>query len=169
MKVSGIQMENDTSSDSGNLPYAESFRDLVVYQKARSLQARSFAISQTFPAEEKFALTNQIRRSSRSIGAQIAQAWAKRRYEKHFVSKLTDALGEANETEHWIETALADGYIDETTNREILGLAQEIEKMLHGMIRKSDRFCSENPPGKGVVRDECRNFVYREAARFPTH
>ena len=69
------------------LPYAESFRDLLVYQKARNLALEIYQITKTFPREEMFSLTDQIRRSSRSVGAQISEAWAKRRYEKHFVSR----------------------------------------------------------------------------------
>ena len=76
------------------LEYATSFRDLLVYQKAKELSRTIFKITKRFPKEEAYSLTDQIRRSSRSIGAQIAEAWAKRRYEKHFVSKLTDADGE---------------------------------------------------------------------------
>ena len=88
-----------------NLSYAKSFRDLLVYQKARQLAQEIFQVTSTFPREEMFSLTDQIRRSSRSIGAQIAEAWAKRRYERHFLSKLTDADGEQQETQHWLETA----------------------------------------------------------------
>ena len=76
----------------------QSFRDLLVYQKARKLAQDIFVLTKAFPKEETYALTDQIRRSSRSIGAQIAEAWGKRRYEKHFISKLTDADGEQQET-----------------------------------------------------------------------
>jgi four helix bundle protein len=72
---------------------------------------RFFELSKSFPAEERFSLTDQGRRSSRSIGAQIAEAWAKRGYEKHFVSKLTDADGEQQETQHWVDAALDCGYL----------------------------------------------------------
>jgi len=76
------------------LAHAQSFRDLIVYQKGRQLQRDILRITKTFPKEEMFSLTDQIRRSSRSIGANIAEARAKRRYEKHFISKLTDSDGE---------------------------------------------------------------------------
>ena len=85
--------------------HANSFRDLEVYQLARKLSLDIFKYSRNFPKEERYSLTDQIRRSSRSVGAQIAEAWAKRRYKKHFISKLTDADGEQQETRHWIETA----------------------------------------------------------------
>lgn len=72
------------------LEYATSFRDLIVYRKARELSLEIFRLTKRFPKEETYSLTDQIRRSSRSVGAQIAEAWTKRRYVKHFISKLTD-------------------------------------------------------------------------------
>jgi four helix bundle protein len=87
-------------------------------------------------------LTDQVRRSSRSIGAQIAEAWGKRRYEKHFVSKLTDADGEQMETQHCIETAEDCGYLSSSQAIEINDELSEIGRMLHSMMGKADRFCS---------------------------
>ena len=89
----------------------ERFQDLNVYKKAFELQQKIFKITKRFPKEEIYSLTDQIRRSSRSIGANIAEAWQKRRYEAHFVSKLSDADGEQAETQHWLETSLACDYI----------------------------------------------------------
>jgi len=89
-----------------SLQHAKNFRDLLVHQKSRQLARDIFEITKSFPKDEKFSLTDQIRRSSRSIGAQVAEAWAKRKYEKHFVSKLTDADGEQMETQHWLEIAM---------------------------------------------------------------
>ena len=90
-----------------------------------------------------YSLTDQVRRSSRSVGAQIAEAWAKRRYEKHFVSKLTDADGEQQETQHWIDTAADCGYLTEedlsSLNRELA----EIGRMLNSTIEKAASFCGE--------------------------
>ena len=83
------------------LQHAQGFRDLIVYQKSRQLQREILKFTKSFPREEMFSLTDQIRRSSRSIGANITEAWAKRRYEKHFISKLTDSDGEQMETQHW--------------------------------------------------------------------
>ena len=88
-----------------------SFRDLKVYQFSFSLQQEIFEKSKYFPKEELFSLTDQIRRSSRSIGANQAEAWHKRRYRAHFVSKLTDSDGEQAETQHWLDTALECKYI----------------------------------------------------------
>ncbi|NTW31258.1 MAG: four helix bundle protein [Bacteroidetes bacterium] len=84
------------------MEYVKSFRDLEVYKLSRQLSREIFEVSKKFPKEEMYSLIDQIRRSSRSVGAQIAEAWAKRKYEKHFVSKLTDADGEQLETQHWI-------------------------------------------------------------------
>src|SRR5512138_2384120 len=95
----------------GALVHDSSFRELVVYQKAKELQQEIFRSTIGFPKDERFSLSDQIRRSSRSIGANIAEAWAKRRYEAHFVSKLTDADGEQYETQYWIETAADCGYL----------------------------------------------------------
>ena len=87
------------------LQHANRFNELVVYQKAAAVAHTVFELTKGFPAEERFPLTDQIRRSSRSIGAQIAEAWGKRRYKKHFVSKLTDADAEQLETQHWVSVS----------------------------------------------------------------
>ena len=127
------------------LQHARSFRDLIVYQKARAVAKRVFEISKRFPREEMYSLTDQARRSSRSVGAQISEAWAKRRYEKHFVSKLTDADGEQQETQHWTDTAVDCGYLTTaeagSLNRELA----EIGRMLNSMIEKAASFCGEPP------------------------
>ena len=85
------------------MEYVKSFRDLEVYRLSREVAREIFALSQGFPKEERYSLTDQMRRSSRSIGAQIAEAWGKRRYEMHFVLKLTDADAEQLETQYWLE------------------------------------------------------------------
>jgi len=123
--------------------HANSFRDLEVYQLARRLSFEIFQISKSFPKEEMYSLSDQIRRSSRSVGAQIAEAWAKRRYHKHFISKLTDADGEQQETQHWIETAHDCGYLSETHSKDLLAQYASVGRMLNSMINKADRFCSQ--------------------------
>jgi len=123
------------------LAHAQSFRDLIVYQKSRQLQRDILRITKTFPREEMFSLTDQIRRSSRSIGANIAEAWAKRRYEKHFISKLTDSDGEQMETQHWVETALDCEYIDQKASAQLVEKCLEIGRMLGGMMDKAEMFC----------------------------
>jgi four helix bundle protein len=127
------------------LKHAESFRELLVYQKARELQKEVFYISGAFPKEEKFSLSDQIRRSSRSIGANIAEAWGKRRYEAHFISKLTDADGEQYETQHWIETAVECGYLDQQKGATTIETCKQIGRLLGGVMEKANLFCG-NPP-----------------------
>lgn len=127
------------------LKHAESFRDLIVYQKSRQLQREILKLTKSFPREEMFSLTDQIRRSSRSIGANITEAWAKRRYEKHFVSKLTDSDGEQMETQHWIETAWEGEYIDQKTSTQLVDKCLEVGRMLGGMMDKAEMFCGEPP------------------------
>ena len=89
----------------------KSARDLIVYQKVYALAMEIFEASKKFPAEEKYSLTNQMRRSSRSICTNLREAWAKRKYEAHFVSKLTDADGENGETDTWLDFALDFEYL----------------------------------------------------------
>ena len=137
------------------LKHAGSFRDLIVYQKSRALAKEIMGITQFFPKDEKFSLIDQVRRSSRSIGANIAESWAKRRYEKHFISKLTDADGEQMETQHWIGIALDCGYIDERTNKQLVEKCLEIGRMLNSMMDKADMFCGEPPR---TVREESAEY-----------
>ncbi|RME87606.1 MAG: four helix bundle protein [Anaerolineae bacterium] len=125
----------------GELPHARSFRDLIVYRKARQLAQEIFEYTKAFPKEERYSLTDQIRRSSRSVGAQIAEAWAKRRYEAHFISKLTDADAECQETSHWIETARDCGYLTPEQSAVLLAKCEEIGRLLAGMMAKSSLFC----------------------------
>ena len=126
------------------LPYAKGFGDLFAYQQARALAKELFEISKRFPREEAYALTDQIRRASRSIGAQIAEAWAKRRYERHFVSKLTDADGEQQETQHWLEIASDCGYLSQEELNSLRDRCQRIGKLIGGMIDKADLFCGDS-------------------------
>src|SRR5256886_12434272 len=96
------------------LEYVRHFKELVVYIRQLELSREVFRLSKRFPTEEKFSLTDQLRRASRSIGAQIAEAWAKRLYPKHFISKLSDADGEQMETQHWLIEASDCGYLGES-------------------------------------------------------
>jgi four helix bundle protein len=139
------------------LAYAKSFRDLLVYQKSRAFAQEIFAITRNFPKEETYSLTDQIRRSSRSVGAQIAEAWAKRRYEKHFISKLTDADGEQQETQHWVETAFDCGYISSSQNTDLLAKYAEIGRLLGGMMSKAELFC--NSESLSIHEDRAEYFT----------
>ena len=128
-----------------------SFRDLEVYKFSRKLAKEIFEISKGFPREEMYSLTDQVRRASRSIGAQIAEAWGKRRYEKHFVSKLTDADGEQAETQHWVEIALDCNYISQEISGNLLEQCEVINRMLNSMMLKSDSFCGMYKLKKPVI------------------
>jgi len=123
------------------LQHAKSFRDLIVHQKARTVAQTVFQLSKSFPREEAVSLTDQIRRATRSIGAQIAEAWGKRAYERHFVSKLTDADAEQLETQHWIDLALDCGYPTQEQHTFLLANLSEIGKMLHSIVAKATQFC----------------------------
>ncbi len=121
--------------------YARSFKDLRVYQRTREVSRAVFQLSRKFPKEEMYSLTDQLRRVARSVGAQVAEAWGKRRYEKHFVSKLTDADAEQMETQHWVGEALDCGYISPAEAGQLNSGLEEIGRMLNSMIEKSDSFC----------------------------
>ena len=123
------------------LPFARSFIELAVYQKARTLCREVFKTTKRFPREEAFSLTDQWRRAARSIGAQISEAWAKRPYPRHFLSKLTDADGEQMETQHWTIVAYDDGYISREEAQRFGSLALEIGRMLGDMMRDHESFC----------------------------
>ena len=119
----------------------ESFKDLIVYQKAYKLAMEIFEISKSFPKEERYSLTDQIRRSSRSVTSCLAESWAKRRYEKSFVNKLADSLGEENETEVWLDYSKDCDYIQQEIHEKILSDYDEVRKILISMINHSDDWC----------------------------
>jgi four helix bundle protein len=120
---------------------ANSIRELETYQAAFRLQQEIFKISKSFPKEENYSLTDQIRRSSRSIGANLSEAWAKRRYPAHFLSKLTDSDGELQETLHWLATAQACNYIDASQSDSLRDNAASIGRQLGSMIIQHKSFC----------------------------
>lgn len=131
--------------------FARSYQDLIVCQKARSCAREIFACSKAFPFEERYSLTDQVRRSSRSVGAQIAEAWAKRQYPSHFSAKLSDADGEKNEIQHWLDTALDCGYLSSARVQELHVQLGEVGRMLQHMMDRADDFKGE---GYGRVREE---------------
>jgi len=135
--------------------YARSFKDLRVYQKAREVSQTVFRHSKVFPKEEMYSLTDQVRRSARSVGAQIAEAWGKRRYEKHFVSKLTDADAEQMETQHWVVEALDCGYLSETDAAQLNSGLEQVGKMLNSMIEKAESFCGSPD---GIVHEDATEY-----------
>jgi four helix bundle protein len=114
---------------------------LEVYRLSRELSREIYNISKDFPIDEKYSLTDQIRRSSRSIGVQIAESWGKRKYEKYFISKLSDADSEQFETQHWLENALDCNYLNSIITNILIEKCESIGRMLQSMINKASLFC----------------------------
>ncbi|MCW5550446.1 MAG: four helix bundle protein [Opitutaceae bacterium] len=121
------------------------FTDLIVWQKAQGVALEVFRLSKSWPPEERYALTDQIRRSSRSVGANIAEGWGKRRYEAAFVAKLVDADGETHETEHWLINAESHGYITHEQLAELRAQLSEVGRMLGAMINRPAAFIAKRP------------------------
>lgn len=117
------------------------YRDLIVYQISYALAIEIFEITRTFPKEEKYSLIDQFRRSSRSVPANTAEGWVKRKYPKAFISKLLDAFAEEAETEVWIDTSKDCKYIDEQLHNSLLERYSEVAKMLSAMINSPEKFC----------------------------
>src|SRR5437667_9615644 len=115
----------------------ESAKDLKIYKLAYDLAMEIFRLTKKFPSDEKYALTSQIRRSSRSICLNLREAWAKRRYEAHFVSKLTDCDGENSETDSALDFARDCSYISTEQHKKLTAECAEIGRMLHGMMKKA--------------------------------
>ncbi len=120
---------------------ARHFSELRGYRAAFRLQQNIFKATLTFPKEERYSLTDQVRRSSRAVGANIAEAWQKRRYEAHFLSKLSDADAELAETEHWLLTSRVCEYVSEAVLAELRSQAREVGHMLGAMIRDPKPWC----------------------------
>jgi len=117
------------------------FRDLIVFQKSYALALDIFETSKFFPKEERFSLTDQVRRSSRSIPVNIAESWAKRIYPKAFINKVTDALGEEYETEVWLNMAYDMKYLDKESYDQFMLKYNEIRKMLISIMNNPGKFC----------------------------
>ena len=115
-------------------------KELDVYKKAFKLAMEIFELSKTFPPEERYALTGQIRRSSRSVCMNLREAWAKRRYEAHFISKLTDCDGEINETDTALDFAKECGYISKTVHGELIAVCGLVRKMIGSMLVSPYKF-----------------------------
>lgn len=114
--------------------------DLYAYQKGFDLAMRIFRISKTFPKEETYSLTDQIRRSSRSTVVNLSEAYRRRRTQKYFEAKLNDCETEMDETQTWLRFALACEYIDQSQFDELFALSEEVAKLLGTMYRDSDKF-----------------------------
>jgi four helix bundle protein len=117
-----------------------SFRQLIAWKKGFEVSMEIHQISKKFPIEERYSLTDQIRRSSRSVCANISEAYRKRRYPKHFISKLTDSDGENCETINWLEFAFACEYITRQQKNDLEQKCKEVGKLLNYMMNNPDKF-----------------------------
>lgn len=120
---------------------AKSVDELEVYKLAFDLQTKVFKLSKLFPKEEMYSLTDQIRRSSRSVGANIREAWAKRRYPAHFTSKLSDSDGESEETIHWLLSAYECEYINKEQRDSLKAEYRHVSGMLNKMMDNAESWC----------------------------
>lgn len=121
----------------------DNFRELTVYKKAFVLAMQIFNTSKRFPAEEKYGLTSQIRRSSRSVCSSIGEGYRKRQYQAHFASKISDADMENSETQVWFDFAVACEYIDKKVYDELLKQSEEIGKLLGHMISFPEKYINQ--------------------------
>jgi four helix bundle protein len=124
-----------------DMPLIRNFRELNVYRTARLEAQKIFSRTRNFPVEERYSLTDQIRRSSRAVKAMLAEAWARRRYRAVFINKIDEALGEATETQSWLDDCFDCGYISETEFKQMDAAWQSIGAMLNKMIARADDFC----------------------------
>jgi four helix bundle protein len=122
---------------------AKTVTELEVYKLAFELQQKVFEVSKAFPAEEKYSLIDQIRRSSRSIGSNICEAWRKRKYPAHFISKLSDSDGEAEETCHWLLTSVACEYLEREIGAALVEQFKHVGAMLNKMMNNADDWCQK--------------------------
>lgn len=116
-------------------------RDLKVFQLGYKLAMEIFHLSKNFPIEERYSLTDQIRRSSRSVATNIAEAFRKRRYPNAFVSKLTDSDAEGTETQVWLDFSLGCGYISQDDYKRLTSGYEDVGKMLSSMMNQPEKFC----------------------------
>jgi len=119
---------------------SKSFKDLIVYKKAFNLAMRIFQVCRNFPKEETYSLTDQVLKSTRSVCANIAEGYRKRQYPAHFVSKISDADIENSETQVWIDSATACGYVSEELKIELCQESEEIGKLLNHMIHNPEKY-----------------------------
>ena len=142
--------------------HARSAKDLDVYQRAYKLAMDIFHASKKFPAEERYVLVSQIRRSSRSVCLNLREAWAKRRYQAHFISKLTDCDGENSETDTSLDMARDCGYLTDAQHKEYTSTAADIGRMLGRMMAKSELFLVKEEQAEYVTKGEEEFFVASE-------
>jgi len=135
---------------------AKSFRDLKVYQAAREAARVIFELSKNFPRDERYSLTDQIRRSSRAVKAMLAEAWARRRYKAAFVNKIDEALGEAYETQPWLDDAVDSTNLSKQEFEDLDRRYDAIGGMFSRMIDRADDFCKHAPATdyRSVTRED---------------
>lgn len=139
-------------SESRSHGFASSYRDLNVYQQAIESAMAVFELTKTFPAEERYSLTDQIRRSSRSVCANLAEAWRKRRYRQAFIAKLSDAEAEAAETQVWIELSVRCGYLRKERAEELAAAYEGILAQVVKMIAGADSWTVKPRPQTTPIR-----------------
>src|SRR5690348_11299091 len=127
-------------------------RDLQVYRTAFDAAIEVFELTKRFPREEQYSLTDQVRRSSRSVCANIVEAWRKRRYPAAFVSKLSDADAEAGETTFWLNMALRCGYLDPTVHNQLADRYDHVCAQLVRMMNSPEKWCLSSSPTKPPAR-----------------
>ncbi len=116
------------------------YKELKAYEKAFALAIKLYEVSKKFPQEEKYSLTDQVRRSSRSVCANMGEAYRKRQYPKHFISKLSDSDSENTETQVWLDFSLAFRYINKDVHAELIELSEEVGKLLSYMMNNPSKF-----------------------------
>jgi len=121
----------------------KSFRDLTAYKKAFKLAMEIFEVSKTFPKEEKYSLTDQVRRSSRAICSCIAEAYRKRNYQAYFISKSSDVDMENSETQTWLDFACACSYIKEEDFKDLLAKSEEVGRMLNHVVEHPEKYLTQ--------------------------
>jgi four helix bundle protein len=133
---------------------ARHFEELAIYQLSFTAAMRIFELSKGWPAEERYSLTDQVRRSSRSVCGNIAEAWRKRRYASHFISKLSDADGEAAETQNWLKFARACEYLAPDPYHELWNLYQQVTSGLVKMMNEPESWCGP----ASLIREEIAEY-----------
>ncbi len=133
---------------------AKSFRELNVYVLAREGAREVFLLTKTFPKEERYSLTDQIRRSSRAVNAMLAEAWGRRRYKAAFANKIDEALGEAMETQAWLDQGLDAGYVTQAEFDRLDATYRSVAAMLARMIDRAGDFCKNAADTDYRLREE---------------
>jgi len=143
------------------------YRDLRVYGNAMEACMKVFELSKSFPAEERFSLTDQLRRSSRSVCANLAEAWRSRRYPAAFVSKLTECTGEASESQVWLEIARRCGYLSPEQAGELSEMYEHVAAQLVTMIQAPDKWSIPKTPAQPSIASATASPMVRHMGSKP--